>query len=497
MSLSAIVATACWSASSPNRLPPDLPQSNVYLQQADADSAIDGHVSQQDIVRGIWTAESLIEAGRRLFVAQFTVADGAGRPGATGDPNPTRRPLGSGSSFTRTSGPDANSCVACHSMPVVGGAGSFSSNVFAGQGSVHPQLFSTNPSMVAERGSPEMQGAGLVELVAREMTAELHGIRDQVRSTALERGRIVELPLVTKGVSFGVIAAGKTGTLDLRKVQGVDRDLVVRPWGQKGSVTSLRTFTVTAANLHHGMQATERFGRHLTGTSDFDRDGISDELTEGDITALVVFQATLPMPGRVLPRDQLKMERVALGERLFAESKCSSCHIPHLPLNDAIFTEPGPYNLEGTMRKKDVVRPFEVNLLTIGMAPRPTPGTANDPVKVRLFSDLKRHVISDSERPHFGNEVLVEGLIPTDQFITRRLWAVGNTGPYGHRGDLSTIREAIHHHGGEARDARLEFERSSKAYQDAIVDFLRSMQVLPEKSPPIVFEQAKSILPYR
>ena len=494
--LLAMISNPCVGRDKAGILPTALPASHIYLQQSDADNTMDGHVAQEDIASGKWRPAQLVEAGKRLFIAQFTVADGAGRPGATGDSTPTRRPLESGPQFARVAGPDANACVACHSMPVIGGAGGFSANVFAGQGAVHPQLFSTNPNLVAERGSPEIQGAGFIELLAREMTVELHGIRDTARKVAKERGETVRLPLITKGISFGFVSAKNTGELDLTEISGVDRDMVVRPWGQKGSVTSLRTFSVNAANLHHGMQAAERFGRHLTGTDDFDRDGITNELTQGDITALVLFQATLGVPGRVFPYDSHQRQQISLGERLFAASKCALCHVPTLSLNHTQFAEPGPYNLEGTLRQKDVPKVFTVDLNHVGPGPKPTPdGTGR--VDVRLYSDLKRHVVSDPERPHFGNEVLVEGLIPTDQFITRRLWAVGNTAPYGHRGDLLSIRDAIYHHGGEAREARLEFESKPKAEQDAIVSFLRSMQILPEDSTLSRMESKKMALPYR
>ena len=66
---------------------------------------------------------------------------------------------------------------------------------------------------------------------------------------------------------------------------------------QKGTIVSLREFAVKAMNQHFGMQASERFGDAV----DHDADGMADELTRGDISALVIFQAMLPPPGRVMP----------------------------------------------------------------------------------------------------------------------------------------------------------------------------------------------------
>jgi CxxC motif-containing protein (DUF1111 family) len=67
---------------------------------------------------------------------------------------------------------------------------------------------------------------------------------------------------------------------------------------------------------------------------------------------------------------------------------------------------------------------------------------------------------------------------PLGQFLTARLWGVGNTDPYGHRGDLTTLSEAIHFHGGEARHARDAFFSLPRADRNAITEFLKSLQIL-------------------
>src|SRR6058998_1455593 len=75
----------------------------------------------------------LIEFGRKLFVANWTVQEGGGRPFSkgTGDPlsDPTD-PLVFPRNFNRVSAPEANSCAGCHNVPFVGGGGDFVANVF-------------------------------------------------------------------------------------------------------------------------------------------------------------------------------------------------------------------------------------------------------------------------------------------------------------------------------------------------------------------------------
>ena len=60
---------------------------------------------------------------------------------------------------------------------------------------------------------------------------------------------------------------------------------------------------------------------------------------------------------------------------------------------------------------------------------------------------------------------------------------MGNSAPYGHRGDLTTITEAILMHGGEARASRDAFAALLSKDQSAIVKFLKTLQVMPSGSP--------------
>jgi mono/diheme cytochrome c family protein len=466
-----------------------------FLSTENRERAILGHVDQDDIEANSWTISKLREAGRRLFLAQFTKKDGFGRPGATGAPAPTRRAIKDESELSHTAGPDASSCAACHRSPTMGGAGEATANVFVGLAERDPSIDSLSRQFSNERGTPELNGTAAIELLAREITSKLQSLRKQALEKAKATKADVRAPLVAKGIDFGAITASPDGNLRFEEVRGIDYDLVIRPFGQKGNIISLREFTINAANLHQGMQANERYGEKITGSNDFDQDGVSDELTTGDITALTVFQATLNMPGQVLPSDPEERALVEHGKKLFEQVRCSNCHIPELPLESSAFTEPSPYNIRGTLCAEDVRKCLTIDLAKSICKPCLTSDGKRSYV-VRAFTDFKRHKISDSERPHFGNEILQQRFIPTDMFITRRLWAVGNTAPYGHRGDLPTIGEAIYNHGGEARDSRRLFDALSAADQKSIIAFLCTLQVVPDGSDPIVIERPMEQLPY-
>ena len=182
------------------------------------------------------------------------------------------------------------------------------------------------------------------------------------------------------------------------------------------------------------------------------------------------------------------------GERLFAVIGCAGCHLPALVLDQARFEEPGPYNPRGNLRREQVPTPAAIDLGGDGFGPRPE-RLPDGRFLVRAFTDLKRHELNDDDLRHFANEQVPQGTLagvlqssaftevpkarPRTQFLTRRLWDVGNTDPYGHRGDLTTLTDAIFFHGGEARASRDAYQALPEADRGAVIKFLKSLQILP------------------
>ena len=271
--------------------------------------------------------KDLIEHGKKLFMANWTDQEGAGRPltkgNGTGLADPSQ-PLVGARAWNRISGPDANSCYGCHNMPygIAGGGGDFTTGVFVLAQRFDFATLDRSDSLPAkgtvdEEGNPvtiqnignlrattSMFGAGYLEMIARQMTAELQAIRDSLKLGETK-------PLIAKGISFGSLTRRRDGSWDTSKVEGLPRasivaptpvdrpNLILRPWHQASNVVSLREFSNTAFNQHHGMQSSERFGLD----NDLDGDGFKNELTRADITAVTLFQATLAVPGRVIPND--------------------------------------------------------------------------------------------------------------------------------------------------------------------------------------------------
>jgi len=433
-------------------------------------AAPDGTLAADDLA-------TLLRAGESLFDARFTSEDGVGRPLATQAILPTKRRREARTRFSRTAGLDANACSGCHVDPLMGGAGDFSANVFVAEGFSQADFDTTDPQFSNERNTNHLFGAGLVELLAREMTAELKRLRNEALRTARHDRSTVVVPLESKGVTFGTLSVYPDGRVDTRAVDGVDVDLVIRPFGHKGVMTSLRQFTVNALNHHHGMQAEERFGARWTGESDHDGDGHVGEITAGDVSALVAWQATLPPP---VQDDDVGVAWTAAAsrgrERLDALG-CVACHRAALPLDSTVFADPGPLDAAGTLRSGegtdlhyDLARDPRIAAL-----PRDARGRALVP----LFGDLKRHAIADTQVAALGNERLSQRFVARNVFMTTELWGVGSTAPYGHRGDFTTLAGVIAAHGGAARASRDAWLALDTDAQGDVIAFLKTLVIAP------------------
>jgi cytochrome c peroxidase len=495
-----------------------LPQTTFAPTTLGREVAIPSHLPDGAEFR--LTPKELVRYGNQLFSANWTEQEGGGRPltKGTGKPlvDPTR-PLTGTSSFNRVSGPDANSCAGCHNMPfgIPGGSGDFVTNVFVlGQRFDFATFDASDPvptrggrdesgrpvtqfSIANQRATTGMFGGGYLEMLARQITADLQQLRD-----SLAPGQSVELR--SKGIYYGVLARRPDGSWDLSRVEGIpmksleltDRgpSLIIRPWHQAGVVVSLREFSNNAFNHHHGIQSTERFGID----QDPDGDGVVNEMTRADVTAVTIAQAAMAVPGRVIPNDPAVEAAVLKGEKLFETIGCASCHIPSLRLDRGgwIFTEPNPYNPEGNLQ----VGQAQTLAIDLNSTELPLPRLPFQPlggfVEVPAYTDFKLHDLCDGpDDPNFDplNMQLAPGaegfFAGNGFFLTKRLWDVANQPPYFHHGQYTTMRQAILAHGGEGAAARAAFKRLDTDGQAAIIEFLKTLQVLPPGTPHRIVDE--------
>jgi cytochrome c peroxidase len=464
----------------------------------------------------------LVAFGKRLFTAVWTIEEGGGRPNTKGTGDPISDPMSRllfPRNFNRISAPDSNSCAGCHNLPfgIAGGGGDIVSNVFVlGQ----RFDFATFDSMdvIPMRGARDeageltklqtiansratlgMFGSGYIEMLSRQITADLQAIRDATPPRGAGH-------LTSKGISFGTIARAEDGSWITDGVEGIAApslitggsasppSLIIRPFHQAGNVVSIRQFSNNAFNHHFGIQSTERFGKD----TDPDGDGVTNEMTRADVTAVSVFQATMAVPGRVIPNDPEIEQAVLMGEKRFASIGCTSCHIPALPLDREgwMFSEPNPYN------------PASPPNLLVGQAPTLTVDLSSDElpsprlkpshgvVMVPAYTDLKLHDITMGKddpnaealdmNERAGSPAFFNG---NRKFLTRKLWGTANEPPFYHHGQFTTLRQAVKAHDGEAKATRVAFEALSPFEQDEVIEFLKTLQVLPPGTRALVVDE--------
>ena len=397
--------------------------------------------------------------GKQLFIAKFNRADGAGRPFATEHNFPTRRSE-PGPEFQRIAGPDANSCAGCHNQPKVGGSGDFATNVFVAAPQFGTVLNeSLNAAFVNERNTRSLWGIGGIEIAATEMSRELIRQRDTAMQQAKKSGIDVEVKLNAKGVSFGTISVTPEGDMDSTRLEGISPDLVIKPFNAKGTMVSIRDFTDVALNQHHGIETTEMFGETRTGFKDFDNDGKENEFSIGQTTALTLWQASLPAPNN-------QGFQKHPGFKLFKQIGCDSCHIPALRLQSNVFNEPNEFNREGVLAPADTKNHIRM--------PLPLTREGKGYV-INAYTDLKRHVMCDEKRKYLCNERKKQDKVPLNEFMTSRLWDLNTKAPYCHRGDCTSITEAIEAHGGEAGATTDAFDALPRNDKVTLVKFLKQL----------------------
>lgn len=426
-----------------------------------------GHVMRLTAARtaGEPCLSELYMAGKILFEHEVGHADGLGHElSTTRRRNPFAR-VHAG----RFGGPETNGCRSCHWRGGPAGAGDLpDAALLFGDGDRTSSADSRNP--------PSLSGAGVIEALAAQLTADLAVIREGAIETAAREGRTVEAALTVSGVDFGVLRVDRAGVVDASGVRGVDADLVVRPFGWKGTFATIRAIADNAFQVHMGIQSEELVASGDTEVSggegeDPDRDGVTSELTSGQLDAVVAFLAAqaIPIyrphetvselepraPGFYAPLTSVYVEEWVRGRGLFERVGCASCHVPRMVLRDARFTS-GRVSL-------DLAREAE--------HPRVAYDESAGGYPVFLFSDLRRHDLGQENASRH-----VDAGAATREWLTRPLWGVADSGPWMHDGTATSLDEAIERHGGEAAESREAFRALDREELGDLRVFLVSLR---------------------
>jgi hypothetical protein len=420
-------------------------------------------ITQADILAGGMTLKQIRNHGMRIFSTNFNKLDGYGdgplNPLDTTSPG-GRPTLQDNGTFLRVNGLDAQSCMECHSVGssttapfrfAIGGVGGSNNNAMFETRDIDVDDSDGN-GFAAFNGRyinpPFLFGSGGIELAAREMTAELQALKNLAAALPDQ-----PISLVAKGVSFGTLLySSGLADFDTSGVVGVDEDLVVRPFGRKGEFPTVRQFDLGALEFHMGMQPAEVVGAGLDG----DGDGVVNEILEGEVSALHVFNTNLEPPF-IGPNPDLG--RAAL---LFSSVGCADCHRPILDTTSSVLTYSSP-----EVDTDPLANVYLASDLRTG--PTAFPPSPGGGIRVVCFSDLKRHDMGPGLAESFGSEL-------DSQFVTARLWGIADTAPYLHDGRALTLTDAILMHGGEAQAARDNFASLGAADRVTLLEGLRSLR---------------------
>lgn len=163
---------------------------------------------------------------------------------------------------------------------------------------------------------------------------------------------------------------------------------------------------------------------------------ISPEIAE----MILFYTRSLAPPQQRIPQDPIARERVFIGEKIFHQIQCASCHTPsHITSRD--------YPLAHLREQK--IYPFTDMLL----------------------HDLGSGLDDGLSTPHASSS----------EWRTTPLWGLGLTqlispeAGFLHDGRAETIEEAILWHGGEAANSRGQYLSLSSSDQVALISFLHSL----------------------
>jgi len=424
-----------------------------------------------------------IVRGRQIFQRKFSLSEGLGPRTDDGAGN-----IGDGDDATlfdasRVAGL-ADSCAACHGRPR--GSAGHGGNVF------------TRPD---SRDAPHLFGLGLIEMLADEITADLRAIGDAALEQAARSGRPVRVALESKGIDYGWLTANPDGSVEPSEIEGVDKDLRVKPFFAEGSAFSIRQFSAGAFNAEMGLETSDadllqasRGERVVTPSGlvldgarddldppplatpdeDVDGDGVTDELDPALLDYLEFYLLNYFKPGSYVAYPESVFE----GRRIMEEVGCTACHIPDLTIEDdrrvadvetAYNPDQGEFN--GLF---STAAPLFTEQTDAGGLPALRRPSGERFVVRNVFTDLKRHDLG----PNFWERNFDDGEFQK-AFVTEPLWGVGSTSPYGHDGRSINLREVILRHGGEAQGSGDAFAALPDHRQRNLLDFLESLVLFP------------------
>jgi CxxC motif-containing protein (DUF1111 family) len=378
------------------------------------------------------------------------------------------------------------SCIACHALGGIGGAGPAERNIdlltptarpdesppadnlerleqvhpaFEDASSIVLHKFSTN-SRPYEAFRNEL--LGLVATIKSDSTRPISSIWTTHRKSPTARLKAVNhngIPFVwSQRNTTPLFGSGRIARIPeadiqavaLRQVQ-VNSDVSGRFTGRlgwRGQIDDLGVFVRSACATELGLKV----GTHDQAIDPLDDRGSTGpsgrnvDLTHSECNDLTTYVASLPIPRRIVPEDRQQLRQVERGEALFERIGCAVCHVRKLGQVVGLYSDLLLHDMGEGLSDS---------------SPAP-PGPAINRLQ-NAYSGLRLAIVEPAleERRR--------------EWKTPPLWGLRDSGPYLHDGRAETIEEAVLYHGGEATSSAHLFRMMPASERVQLIDFLTSL----------------------
>ena len=357
------------------------------------------------------------------------------------------------------------SCVACHFLGGVGGAGTNKFNVTAFEAfpvpgrteiigsAVHTyavssrfqesvDIVSTMFPLITSSTPSSSNAEDGCSSIGFPVTTEFDPVQlEEINTPALFGAGIIDdlsnsaIALNAAKSALSKAAKELEGDFSGRGVGRLRTRSFGRPgkFGWKGQFATLEEFIASACAMELGL-TNPKVAQPVP--NEFRQDETAKlDMTQRQLYQLVSFVKSLPAPVQVLPADPKVRVAVQQGELLFEKVGCAECHVPNLGGVDGIYTDFQLYEVEHEEVADDYVEPdFDPDFTLPVAHPRPS------------------------------------------EWQTPPLWGVADSAPYFHDGGSPTLISAIKRHGRDARFSRQRFEKLDTAEQKQLLAFLQSLR---------------------
>ncbi|MBI3005324.1 MAG: thiol oxidoreductase [Ignavibacteriales bacterium] len=297
---------------------------------------------------------------------------------------------------------------------------------------------------LVELGGPQLQDHSIPGVQAEVLPSQANAISPRSGPVVFGIGLIEAIPdsvilanvdsndANTDGIS------GRPNWVSAPDYLGKGPGLHLGKFGRKAGVAFLLQQVVTAYQQDIGITTDfvpEEAGHPQAGTS------VRDDAADPELPAVVVNDVVAYLRTLAPPKRGTRTPEVQLGEQLFNQVGCASCHAPKMRTGQS-------------------------------------PTKALNNVDVELYSDLLLHDMGPELEDNF-----YEGSSNGREWRTTPLWGLrlvgeftGGTPYYLHDGRTSDLIQVIQLHGGEAAQARTNFfQVLTESERSALIKFLESL----------------------